>query len=258
MRTDEKEILQVFSQGTIRKYKEERERKTFFNYYLINPVLRQLIGNLQNKKLLDIGCGYGLDLELYKKEGAQVVGIDINIEMIRIAKANPSLSNVPIFNRSIYDLQFNNEFDYCVANLVLDQIFYIELAFRNVNHALKSGGIFFFSVVHPLNSATCGYSKELTDYFSKDKDYYKPKSLGKKLPYYHRTFQDYFSCAEQTGFKVESLVEPQPVTEAQTLFPDDYQSKIRVPEGLIMKLRKQPFNLKNLLDFKHERRKKNN
>ncbi|NEO40915.1 MAG: alpha/beta fold hydrolase [Moorea sp. SIOASIH] len=45
------------------------------------------LGNIQGKKILDLGCGAGFYTQLLKKKGAaKIVGVDISEEMIRVAR----------------------------------------------------------------------------------------------------------------------------------------------------------------------------
>ena len=56
----------------------------------------QLLGNIKNKKVIDLGCGNGLDLlqlRLYTEEGGEVTGIDKNANLLKEAKRNISKTN---------------------------------------------------------------------------------------------------------------------------------------------------------------------
>lgn len=51
-------------------------------------VLR-MVGPLEGTRVLDLACGFGFYTRLLKQEGAaQVVGVDLSPEMIRLARAN--------------------------------------------------------------------------------------------------------------------------------------------------------------------------
>lgn len=62
-------------------------RKTF---YFRNKHLEDLILSfkVKNKKILDIGCGPGQAALFAANQGAQVIGLDISKEMIRVAQKN--------------------------------------------------------------------------------------------------------------------------------------------------------------------------
>jgi 2-polyprenyl-3-methyl-5-hydroxy-6-metoxy-1,4-benzoquinol methylase len=48
-----------------------------------------MVGPLEGTRVLDLACGFGFYTRLLKQEGAaQVVGVDLSPEMIRLARAN--------------------------------------------------------------------------------------------------------------------------------------------------------------------------
>jgi len=60
----------------------------------------RMVGALEGKRVLDVACGFGFYTRLLKQRGAaQVTGIDISPEMIRLAheqeQAEPLGINVP-------------------------------------------------------------------------------------------------------------------------------------------------------------------
>lgn len=72
-------------------YSEKSTVPIFKNYVKKDLLLRQEIvfeelGDLQNKKLLDLGCGVGRYSHLAAMKGAKVIGIDISPKAIEIAK----------------------------------------------------------------------------------------------------------------------------------------------------------------------------
>jgi ubiquinone/menaquinone biosynthesis C-methylase UbiE len=58
----------------------ELENKTRSNFYSLLPK------SLKNQKILDVGCGTGIDAKYYSKHGAKVCGMDISEKEIEIAK----------------------------------------------------------------------------------------------------------------------------------------------------------------------------
>ncbi len=236
MKDDEVEINEIYNK-TAKKYWDTRNSKgTIHNSFIANPEIRNILSDVRGKRLLDIGCGFGDDLKYFDKCGAEVIGIELNEGLIKIAKQDPKLKNIEILQGSIYALDFKESFDICLANLVLDQVKDIDKALAEVNKVLRKGGVFIFSVAHPLNCATNNYSKQLLDYFTKKKGFFSPKSMVCKIPYYFRNFNDYSEAILKSGFLIKRILEPKPLEESKTIFKEDYDKFSKLPDILIIEL----------------------
>jgi SAM-dependent methyltransferase len=53
---------------------------------LTTPFIKYLKKTFQNSRVLDVGCGSGLALRVFEKEGFEVIAIDISQKMIDVAK----------------------------------------------------------------------------------------------------------------------------------------------------------------------------
>lgn len=83
-------------------YLKLRENNAGLNEVLEIPAFRSLLPDLDNKTILDLGCGYGENCKWYINKGAKkVIGIDISKNMIEKAKKEYSddkieYKNVPM------------------------------------------------------------------------------------------------------------------------------------------------------------------
>ncbi|KAK4884414.1 hypothetical protein RN001_000685 [Aquatica leii] len=97
-----------------------------------------------NVKLLDVGCGGGLCTEKFGEAGYSVIGIDINPDLINIAKnhLHSSLRNVSYYTESIETHAENNaeKYDVVVINFVIQHLTDHEVFVRNCVECLKPGG----------------------------------------------------------------------------------------------------------------------
>lgn len=107
-----------------------------------------LLGDVQNKKLLEIGCGSGYQTILFASKGAQVTAIDISKESVNATRAlckKNNIQNAEIKQMAAELLQFkDNTFDRIYINKVLlhtDKDRVISECFR----VLKKGGIIVFT-----------------------------------------------------------------------------------------------------------------
>lgn len=84
------------------------------DYYAQSEVVSEWIKskNPQAKKLLDIACGTGLHLN-YLKDEYNVAGLDINTEMIQLAKdQNP---DIPIYKGDMRTFKLHRKFDVIIC-----------------------------------------------------------------------------------------------------------------------------------------------
>lgn len=95
------------------------------------------------KRLLEIGCGLGIDLFHFAKGGAKVYGIDVAEKAIKLAEKNFELHGVNgelhIMNGE--DIKFNdNSFDVVYAHGVLAYTENPEKMVSEIHRVLKTGG----------------------------------------------------------------------------------------------------------------------
>jgi len=107
--------------------------------------IKELIKKYQNSnvnKLLDVACGTGKHLE-YFKENYSCTGIDLNEEMIDIAKVN--IGDVSFIQADMIDFKLNDTYD--VILCLFSSIGYVQTyenlknTIGNFAHHLTSGGL---------------------------------------------------------------------------------------------------------------------
>lgn len=125
--------------------------KQFIQY----PSALQLIGNVSQKTILDIGCGSGIfDRELTHR-GAIVTGYDISSEQIAIAQKEEQARPLGItYSVSTpQEFQTDQKFDLAVSVLVLHYALdskNLAQFFLSTHQALKRGGKFVCILTNPL------------------------------------------------------------------------------------------------------------
>lgn len=109
---------------------------------------KNFISRLKKGSLvLDLGCGPGLDSEMFSKEGFKVIGVDFSENMIESAKTRVESAEFKVMN--VKKLDFEDEFfDAVWANAILLHIFKkdIPLVLNEIFRVLKKGGVLFVSV----------------------------------------------------------------------------------------------------------------
>lgn len=133
--TSEKSFSYEWSKKGSMIFQEYEEQ--FFTW--IQPLDR---GFLKGKKILDAGCGMGRNSYWCLKHGArEVTAFDNNPHTIKAAERNlRSFENKKIELKSIYELNYENEFDFVFSIGVIHHLKYPQLAIKNLLKALKPGG----------------------------------------------------------------------------------------------------------------------
>jgi SAM-dependent methyltransferase len=109
-----------------------------------NRLILKKIGNVANKKILEIGCGGGEASVYFAKRGAQVMAIDISRRMLSVAQRLAQRNRVSIqFQKALSDhLPYPDEtFDIVYAVNLLHHVT-IESTVKEAARVLKESGIF--------------------------------------------------------------------------------------------------------------------
>lgn len=92
-------------------------------------------------KILDAGCAYGRDVEILKKRGFDVVGVDLSRNMI--AEAKKRVPTAAFYISDVRGLPFQDSvFDVVLCNAVLMHLEKKEMgkALKELHRVLKKGG----------------------------------------------------------------------------------------------------------------------
>ena len=126
--------------GTQGFFKDLEEYRFDKQGYLPNVVD---FSGYKGKKLLEVGCGVGIDLVRFAKAGAEVTGIDLSERAIQLAEKNFELSGVKGELRVMdgEHLEFSSgTFDMVYAHGVLPYTTSIQNMIREIFRVLKPGG----------------------------------------------------------------------------------------------------------------------
>lgn len=227
------------------RYIQRRQRPDNPNDTIEKPVFMALLGDVEGKAILDLGCGDGqFGLELLSMGSRSYTGVEASHRMVDLARAALEPAGGLLYHASIEDCTYlQAAFDCVVSRLALHYIEDVQTTFRSIYHALKPDGNLIFSVEHPVltsdnTAATASgirHSWTVDNYFvrgRRDVDW-----MGSQVVKFHRTVEDYFVALQQAGFIVEQLREP----GSDTTFISDealYQRRLRIPLFLAFKVRR--------------------
>ena len=124
----------------------------------LNPIRLEYIlskCNLNNKKVLDIGCGGGILSEELCKQGAEVTGIDSSSKSISIAKQHAEQNNYDIeyINKSIFEITDIGTYDFVICFEMIEHINEPNNLIKKIKeHSSKNSGLFISTINRNLKS----------------------------------------------------------------------------------------------------------
>ncbi len=211
--------------------------------------LEKLLPDFRDKRVLDLGCGFGWHCRYAVEKGASsVFGIDISQKMLNEAIKKTSSSKVKYSCRSIEDIDFEeNSFDVVISSLAFHYVESFEHIVDRVSRCLTRNGILVFSVEHPVFTAQgpqdwyCDKSGSrlhwpVDSYFSEGGR--EAVFLGEKVVKYHKTLTTYISSLINSGFEITGCVEPRPAKSLQEAQPE-MSDELRRPMMLLVSARKK-------------------
>src|SRR4051794_4599542 len=113
-------------------------------------VLKELLPELRNKSVLDLGCGFGWHCRYARElQARSVIGVDISEKMLQKAREMTNDSLISYIKMPIEDINFSDsQFDVVISSLAFHYIKSFEAICKKVYDCLKPGGTFVFSVEH--------------------------------------------------------------------------------------------------------------
>lgn len=237
--------------------KNEYDNETFFNQYARMPrsieglsaagewhQLKPLFPPLQEKSLLDLGCGYGWHCRFAKEQGAsRILGIDLSRKMIEEAQKRNGGSEITYRVCGIDEYEYpEKEWDCVISNLALHYVEDLEAVFQKVYGTLKSGGIFLFNIEHPVFTSGIGqdwlYAANgeiqcwpIDHYFVSGKRH--TNFLGCDVVKYHHTLTQILTGLLNNGFSLEAVEEAKPPKEMLDI--PGMRDEMRRPMMLLVK-----------------------
>ena len=210
MKYENKDLLDLY------KLKAEEHWHTMFN-----PMLKYL-GNLEGKRILDIGCGSGELTNKMAETAGQVTGLDLSPKWIEYCKISYQRKNLSFVQGSATDLKMfpDDYFDIIIMNLVLPNIYKVadmEKIFLEIKRVTRISGEFIFSDVHPILKMTKKEGARRQEY-SKGFSYFKegsklsvivalPNKKEIEFEDAHWSLSFYSDLIEKYGFGLVKIIE---------------------------------------------------
>jgi len=192
---------------------------------VILPNLLRAMEIKKGEKVLDLACGQGFFSREFAKAGAEVLGLDISPELIKIASLQTTNYKLPaVFKvapadnlKSVPD----SSMDKAAIVLAIQNIENLMGTMAECARVLKKGGKLFIVMNHPVfripKASSWGWDEEkkmqyrqLDAYMSESREKIDMHPGEKSRDYtisFHRPLQVYFKAMRKAGFAVRSLEE---------------------------------------------------
>jgi SAM-dependent methyltransferase len=190
----------------------------------------RLLGDLQGKRVLDLGCRSGAGAVTFAQHGAIVIALDAVDTHIARARARAEQAEVKVEWRvgDLADLAFlrAESIDAAFSAYSVAEVDDAARLFRQVQRVLKPNAPFVFSYEHPMSICIDAGSTVGRSYF--DPGPIDVERDGESVRIHVRDIGDVFTELGRAGFRVDTILEPRPATAGA-----------RIPETIVWRARKE-------------------
>ncbi|WP_208029347.1 class I SAM-dependent methyltransferase [Rhabdothermincola sediminis] len=168
----------------------------------------RLLGHLEGKRVLELGCGAGQAAVALAYQGAHVIAVDPShrrLEQARNACERAEV-RVELHQSDLAELAFvrADTIDVALSVYALASVTDLDRVFRQVHRVLRTGCPLVFSLPHPALRVAEGNS-----YFDRSPLAWDTgDATGQEQP---RTISEVFTSLTRANFRVDALLEPEPL-----------------------------------------------
>jgi SAM-dependent methyltransferase len=187
----------------------------------------KLCGDVRGKRVLDLGCGGGENAVTFARQGAHVIAVDHSADALARGRALAETHEVRVewHESDVADLAFlrADSIDLTLAAGLLAEVDDVDRLLRQVHRVLRAGAPFVFSYDHPMalavgrdDTAPGGLPLGRLEVRS---SYFEPGPIrvtrrGAEVTLFPRTTGAMFAALHRAGYRVDALLEPEPVRSA--------------------------------------------
>ena len=185
-----------------------------------------LIGDVAEKRVLELGCGAGQASIAFAGQGAHAIAVDTSRAQLAHGRALAAKAEARVewHECDLADLAFlrADSIDLAFSAYALGEVEDLDRVFRQVHRVLRPAGAFVFSYEHPFSMclgrepAAAGPGALALGRLEVTSSYFEtgPVTIerhGERFEIWPRTIADVFAALGRAGFKVEVIAEPPPV-----------------------------------------------
>ena len=204
----------------------------------------RLLGNLEGKRVLELGCGGAQCSIAFAKQGAIAIGVDYSAEQLAFAKrlCEREGVRVELHRADLADLAFvrAESIDLAFSAYAFGYVEDLNRVFRQVHRVLKQNSPLVFSLPHPsydmIDDDADPPLLVRRSYFDRSPIDYEWNGIA--FTDFHHTISDLYMGLARCGYRVDTLLEPEPTPSGpRSMF---WRETFRyVPRTLIVRARKE-------------------
>jgi ubiquinone/menaquinone biosynthesis C-methylase UbiE len=178
------------------------------NGHYERPAMLNLAGDVDGRRILDVGCGSGPLSAALRERGASMSGFDLSTAMIELARRRLGDDADLIVADLAKPLPYADAaFDDVVASLVLHYLEDWTEPLAELRRVLKTGGRLILSVNHPIVYTALNPDAE---YFDIAEFTFDAEHAGRTVVYtnWHRPLQAMSDAFTAAGFQISVISEP--------------------------------------------------
>ncbi|HUS62348.1 MAG TPA: class I SAM-dependent methyltransferase [Acidimicrobiales bacterium] len=205
----------------------------------------RLLGEVKGKRVLELGCGGAQCSIAFAKQGAIAIGVDFSAEQLSFARRLCDREGVRIdlHHGDLADLAFlrADSIDLAFSAYAFGYVEDLNRVFRQVHRVLKQGAPLVFSLPHPSYDMIDDDDPEQPllvrrPYFDRTPIDYEWNGID--FTDYHHTFGDLFAGLVRAGYRVDTVLEPEPLPSGPR--SQHWRDAFRmIPRTLIIRARKE-------------------
>jgi SAM-dependent methyltransferase len=173
----------------------------------------KLLGSVEGKRILDLGCGTGHNAIALARQGAKVIGVDESSDQVADARAAAEREGVKVelHHAPLAELAFlrADTIDGALSAMGLAPIEDIDRVFRQVHRVLRPEMALVLSFPHPAFAVIDADDPERRV----TRSYWEGSSIpadGDHPPDVPRTMAAIFQSLARANFRVDTVLEPEP------------------------------------------------
>jgi len=211
------------SWGTVATwYDKHLENPDTYHEKVILPNLLRLVDPQKGDHILDLATGQGFIARAFAEKGASVIGLDISLELIALAKKKGG-ANVTYHVGSADDLSLftDEKFNKAIVVLAIQNIEHVRAVLAEASRVLEDGGTLHLVMNHPTfrvpKRSGWGYDEKekvqfrrVDQYLSEsreDIDMHPGMKDSPQTVSFHRSLQYYMKALFKAGFVIDRFEE---------------------------------------------------